>query len=80
MCPDFSGGYLLVESVEIASLNENYTQRVDYEWRPKYCHHCMYFGHEEEDCKIKQEQLQLIRIFKRFTEEEREIEVREEIV
>lgn len=60
---------LLVESVESASSDGNYTQFVDYEWRAKVFHHCMHFGHEEDKCRIKKKQQQL-KTFKRPLEEE----------
>ncbi|KAG5616095.1 hypothetical protein H5410_015919 [Solanum commersonii] len=46
----------LIEYVERASPDGTYTQRIDYEWRPKKFHHYLKFKHIEDQCRAKQEQ------------------------
>ncbi|XP_047266795.1 uncharacterized protein LOC107854440 isoform X1 [Capsicum annuum] len=40
----------LIEEIDLATPYGEFQQIVEYDWIPKFCKHCMKFGHNSKDC------------------------------
>ncbi|KAH0712197.1 hypothetical protein KY285_007799 [Solanum tuberosum] len=55
ICVEVDVSQPLVEAIEMITPTCNFHQPIEYDWKPKFCGHCLRFGHQTDECRSGQD-------------------------